>query len=278
MLVTYGSKFLFKASNAATPSTNPGTSIIPGISPTPGAWTQVMAGASLTQDIYCVTLWVHSGATTATSKCHTLDIGVDPAGGTAYVARVSNILCGLSSTGITGGRWYYLPIRIKAGSSVAVRIMGNAATAGTVMVMARFNGQPTQPEMVWASNYSETLGYVSGALGTGLTPGNSGVDGTWVSLGTVTRAMSFFQLGVQCNNATITALTYYFDLAYGNGTSKHIIQENVPVLIQGTAETLASPMWPFAYCEVPSGATIYVRGSCSGTTVTGWNATAVCFG
>lgn len=57
-----------------------------------------------------------------------------------------------------------------------------------------------------------------------------------------------------------------------------MIIENMPVMIGGTAETFSNPLMTEGYCEVPAGATLYIRGSCSGSTVTGWNAVAVGIG
>lgn len=278
MLATLGSRFCWTYNNASAPNVTPGTSVTPGASNAEGSWTQIAAAASITQDVWGILLWINGGNTSTSAKNHALDIGVDPAGGTSYTERVANMLCGQSHAGSTGGYFYYLPLFIKAGSAVAVRIQGSAGTAGTVRVAAKFFGKPSRPEMVRAGSFAETIGFVSNAVGTSFTPGNSGAEGSWVSLGTTTRALWWWQLCVQINNTTTTALNYACDLAFGDASNKHMIIQDLPVILNGTAEQTTQLLVPNSYCEVPAGATIYVRGSCSGTTVSGFNATAVGIG
>jgi len=273
-------QFNWKFSNSTTPSLTPGTSVVPGASNAEGAWTQVATAANIAKDVYGVWLWVNAGNTTATAKMHLLDVGVDSAGGTAYLPLVSNLQCGQSAAALNGGIFFYLPLFIKAGSAVAVRVQGLQATAGSVRVAATFYGSPSHIELVRAGRYSETIGTIASSCGTSITPGSTAAEGAWVSLGTTTRAMWYWLLSIQCNNGTTTALAYTFDLAYGDATNKHIITQDLQVLLAGTAEqtTIIAPP-PFdLYCHVPAGATIYARGSCSGTTATGWTALATGIG
>ena len=137
-------------------------------------------------------------------------------------------------------------------------------------------GRPTNPEAILVGQYSETVG--NGTFpGTPFTPGNSGAEGSWVSLGTTTRPTWWWQLCAGYSGTTLTSLMYYLDLAVGDGTNKHMIIENMPVFIRGTAETWAHDKTLDGYWEVPAGATLYVRGSCSGTALA-LRATAVGIG
>lgn len=274
-------RFTWKYSNMSTASTTPGTAITPGASNAEGSWTQIATAANIANDVYGILLWIAGGNTSATAKNHLLDIGLDPSGGTSYTEKISNVVCGQSSNAVNGGIWFYFPFFIKAGSSVAVRIMGLAATAGTVRVGATFYGKPVNPERVLTGQYSETIGTVASSGGTSFTPGNSNAEGTWVSLGTTTRNLWWHQLGVQINNSTTTSLAYKIDLAYGDATNKTMIIENLDVVLPGTAEQTTIPNYNAmieGFCEVPAGSTLYVRGTCSGTAVTGWNALCVSIG
>lgn len=280
MLAQIGvNRFSFLYSNHAAPTLTPGTSVVPGASNVEGSFTQVASGANIAQDIYQVNLWVCIGATVTNSKQHLLDIGIDPAGGTSYTTiPISNIVCG-NSLGLTGpsaiaGLFFQFPIFISAGSSVAVRIQGSNATAGTVRVAVDFFGQPSHPEMIRVGQYSETIGAITNSSGVAFTPGNSGAEGTWVSLGTTTRALWWWQLCCQCDNAAQANLVYAMDLAVGDGTSQKIIIENLPMFTT-TGEATSSTFAAGCFCGVPAGAELWVRGSCSGTTDTGWNAVAV---
>lgn len=254
------------------PSTTPGVSVTPG-NGSKGTYVQLASGANLTQDVYGIWINVNTGSTSATARPIRLDLGLDPAGGTSYTAKIPNILCGASAALATGmGYRYYFPLFIKAGTSVGVCAQG--IETATLRVWAKFYQRPTNPDLVRAGMWAETVGTLSGADGVSFTPGNSGTEGSWASLGTSVRACWWWQVSCQINNGTITALAYFIDLAWGDGTNKTMIQENVPLIIPGTAETINFWNAQVGFADVPAGATLYVRGTCSGTAVTGFSALA----
>ena len=273
-------RFNFVYSNYDAPSTTPGTSVTPGATNAEGSATVIATGSNISQDCYGVYLWINAGNTSAAQKNHLLDIGIDAAGGTSYTYVVNNIQCGQSAAALNGGIHIWLPLFIKAGSQVAVRIQGSNGTAGTVRVAAKFFGQPSHPHLVRAGVYSETIGTVSGSAGTSFTPGNSGAEGTWVSLGTTTRALWYVIPTINISNATTTSLAYHIDLAWGDGTNKVPIVTNMIMVLPGTAEQTTTLLLPpgDGYCDIPASATLYVRGTCSGTAVTGFTCLAVGIG
>jgi hypothetical protein len=266
MLGNYGYSFGWSYSLQANPSTSPGVSVTPG-SGSKGSYVQLCSAANMAYDCYGILLWVTAGNTTATIRDILLDIGTDPAGGTSYsqVIGINNIFVPQASNAIQGGRWFYFPLFIKAGISVGAR--GQASNASTFAVTARFFGRPSDPDMCMAGQYSETIG-VSGNGGTPFTCGNTAGEGSWTSLGTTTRACWWWQLAAGHNVGTTTAQMYFFDLAYGDGSNKHLIIENLPQINPGSAEASGNPLWPLGYWYVPAGATLYVRGSASGTSET----------
>lgn len=280
MLHNKHNEFNWWVDNYATPSATPGTAVTPGASNAEGSWTQIFSAANVAYDIDLLYIAIGGGNTTGTDKSHLVDIGVDPAGGTSYSAIINNIVCGQSQTVTTGWTDFIFPIRIKAGSTVAVRCQGVAATAGTIRVVCRGYGRPSRPAMLHSGQYSETIGTVTGSGGTSFTPGNA-AEGSWVSLGTTTKDLWWWQLGVQCSNGTITAQYTHVDLAYGDATNKKMIIESLSIGWYGTAEIAAWTL-PFyhieGYCDVPAGSTIYVRGRCSTTPATGYNALAIGIG
>lgn len=256
----------------ANPATTIGTSVVPGASSAEGNWTQVASAANIANDIYGFYMLVHSGATSTSAKNHVLDVGVDPAGGTSYTAIISNLVCGASPALTAAGlREHYFPMFIKAGSSVAVRIAGGAATAGTVRVAMRFYGQFSSPMQVPVGTYSESYG-VTGTSGTSITPGNA-ADGAWTQVGTTTNPIWWWQLGYQINNGTITAEYTYLELGVGDATNKFSVFK---VMHGGTTgETCglagqAQLLWHNAYYPVPSGTNVYVRGRCNNAPDTGY--------
>lgn len=281
MLGTLGSRFGWKYSNFSAASTSPGASITPGASNAEGSWVQVASSANMAEDAYWIVAGITGGSTSGSAKNHLLDIGIDEAGGSSYTAIISNIVCGQTGFYAQSGDFFIFPIKIDAGSSVAFRVQGSNATAGTVRGQFTAYGKPSRPELVPVGAYSETIGTITNSNGVSFTPGNSAAEGTWVSLGTTSKDLWWWQLGVQCDNGTITALNYHVDLAFGDSTNKHMIIEDCPIHFPGTNEQKTGGhliRMPEFYCPVPSGAELWVRGSCSGTAVSGWNAVAIGIG
>lgn len=284
MLLNRFSSFAFEINNwpsAPPASTGFGTSVVPGASDAEGLWTEIATAADVAHDCYWIFIWVSTGFTSTASKQHLLDVGVDPAGGTAYTPRVINAPCG-GSTNVnnTGGPQKFLfPLLIPAGSSVAVRIQGSHATAGTVYVAYRMLGQPNRPEQVPIGQYSETVGITTGTLGTSVVPGN-GVYGSWASLGTTARNTFWWQLGVQCDNATTAAESLYFELAYGDGSNKRLISRYFFVTLgtENLGDWSSGNFSPSCLTEVPAGETIYCRAACNNPPDTGYNVAAIGIG
>lgn len=264
----------------SNPTATPGTSVTPGASNAEGSWTQIASAANIAQDVVSFILRVIAGATASASKPHVLDVGIDPAGGTSYTEVISNIVCGSSGTFLAmPGHFFLFPFRIPAGASVAVRIKGANGTAGTVRVAAEFHGQTSNP-MFPVGSIAETIGTVTNALGVSFTPGNA-ADGSWVDLGATTNPLWWWQLGYQIDNATVTAEYTYIDLAWGDGSNKHIIKrlmhggdtsERIGDLFAGNLNPCNS------FAPVPAGAHLYVRGRCNNAPDTGYNAVAIGIG
>lgn len=254
------------------PASTMGTSVVPGASNAEGSWTQIASSANIAQDIYGIYLQIHSGASSAAAKLHVLDIGVDPAGGTSYSAVITDLVCGASpALTVAGAREHYFPFFIKAGSSVAVRIAGSNATAGTVRVAARFYGQRSEPAVFPAGTYSESYG-VSGTSGTAITPGNA-ADGSWVQVGTTALPIWWWQLGYQINNGTITAEYTYLELAVGDASNKMSVFKVMHGGTTGETCGLAAQtqmLWHAAYQPVPAGTNVYVRARCNNAPDTGY--------
>lgn len=265
----------------SNPSATPGTSVTPGASNAEGSWTQIASSANIASDVYGFSLQIAAGATSAAQKDHLVDVGVDPAGGTSYTSIIDDIVCGASPAfTVAGIRMFYFPYFIKSGSSVAVRVQGNNATAGTVRAIARFYGAPSVPEAFRTGHYSESLGTITGSAGVSFTPGNA-ADGSWVSLGTSARDLWWFQPGYGISNATITAEYTYIEYAWGDASNKRRIFQVMHV--GTTGETVGLKMqehllpW-LAYHPVPAGSTFYVRGRCNNAPDTGYHANLIGIG
>lgn len=265
MLAGFNTGYNWSYSLQTTPSTTPGVAVTPG-SGSKGSYVQLASGANLTKDCYGLLLWVVAGSTSGAIRDILIDIGLDPAGGTSYAQTggINNIFTPQAGAAIQGGRFFYFPLFIKAGTSVGARAQSNSTSS--VRVVARFYGQPVNPQNTRVSEYSETIG-VSGNGGTPFTCGNSAAWGSWTSLGTTSKACWYWQLAWGHNVGTTTAQMYFAELGYGDGSNMVTIIYCMPMFNPGTSEASSSPFYP-AVWEVPAGSTLYVRGSASGTAET----------
>lgn len=263
------------------PASTVGTSVVPGAANAEGSWTQIASSANIAQNCYWIYMQIHSGATSGSAKNHLLDIGVDPAGGTSYTAVISNLDVGASpSLSVAGAKEFVFPFFIKAGSSVAVRVQGSNATAGTIRCAARFYGQPTRPECVPVGTFSQTFGTITNSNGNSVTPGNA-ADGSWVDLGAVTNPLWWFQVGHGIDNATITAEYTYIEVAWGDSSNKVSMFKVMHGGTTGETAGLACQTQMLAcaaYNPVPAGANIYIRMRCNNAPDTGYHATVVGIG
>lgn len=260
------------------PAATIGTAVTPGSSNALGSWTQLLS--ALTYAATGFYIQVHSGATSGAAKLHLLDIGIDPAGGSSYTAIIQNFVIGSSpALTVAGNREHFFPLRIPAGATVAARIRGSNATAGTVRIAIRAYGRPSVPWALPVGSYTETLGSITtgSTLGQSITPGNA-ADGGWADLGTTTLPLWWWQLGYQINNTTITAEYTYLELAYGDASNKVTIFKIMHGGTTGETAGLAAQTqlcWHAAYNPVAAGENIYVRARCNNSPDTGYNVSVV---
>lgn len=254
-----------------------GVAVTPAVG-SKGSWVQTASAANMGRDAVGITVSVSSGTTSATVRAIALDIGVDPAGGTAYTTVISNVLCGnATGSGAAGGYSLYFPIRINAGSTVAVRAQGT--TTATTTVLVTFSQGESCPGTVWSGSFSETIGTMSGALGVSYTPGNV-AKGSWALLGTTTRNLKYWQASAQLNNTVVAANFQYIDLAYGDGTTYVPIFNDLVVSFPTANEDAAQFLFPTCqhFCDVPAGSNIYIRAASTSAPATGYNALAIGIG
>lgn len=254
------------SSQAGTrPATNYGHTVTPGNN-TKGSWLQIFTGAQIANEVYWIWVCINSGNTSAAAKDMIVDIGIDPAGGTAYTVLLPDLLCGMSNNMTDGPFFYNFPIRIPAGSSVAARASVNNATVGTVRVWLKVFGLPSRPDLIKVGHVCSAYGIVAASSrGTLHTPGTT-AEGAWTSLGTTSHRNWWWQIGCAINDATITAAAVWFiDLSYGDATNKHIIIEDSTSLEVSSSERLGFGVHSPAACysAVPSGQELFIRSQYS---------------
>jgi len=232
------------------------------------AWAELTDGANVTTDVWFVqvTFLSNQGA----SRNTIVDIGIDPAAGTSYSVLIPDLLasCASNTGGGPNGSSYFFPIHIPAGSSIAARASINNGTVGSFTCYMVLYGKPSRPEMTWKGQKIEAIGITAASsAGTAVTSGGVS-EGTWTSLGTVTRQAHWFQQGFGVNNATMASVRYGMDLSAGSAGGQIMLIEE-QIVHTSTSETVDTTDGLPSGVVVPAGSTIYGRLQCSGTADSG---------
>lgn len=231
-----------------------GFTVTPGVGAM-GSWVNVITGAQLTFDCQMLVINVNGNAAASQNRASVLDIGVDPAGGTAYQSVIvggPGILIGGAgfAYGYTcDGLTFRFPLRIKAGSSIAVRAQGGNA-AYTFGATAGAFGQHTDP-LYRSGTFIESIG-VSGITGTAIdtTTSPSGSQGTLTNLPASTKQLFSYGLQVQVNSTTIANRQARFEISAGGVP---IIESQHVQFITEVYGTSFGPVWNVNNIELPVG-------------------------
>lgn len=266
MLFTPANSWNFNLSNitAVRPAAGWGTVITPGTAGTKGAWAQVFTGAQVEREIFGILVFINNNSSSATTRNALVDIGIDPAGGTAYSVVIPDLIGGHAAPTTVGGIYYYFPLYIPAGSSVAVRAVGTVAT--TFNVALRVYGAPRRPDSVVCGTKVSAFGAtLASATGTTVTAGTT-ADGAWTQLGTATTHPTFWwQCGMTCVDTTMSANAHTMDISVGDASNKDIVLENALAVFTAAEQSLMLPAVIQAYDRTPAGVLVYGRVQCSGT-------------
>jgi hypothetical protein len=250
---------------ASRPSTTLGASVTPG-DDTYGSYATVLAGASVTDDVYGIVLNVNSAATSGSRKDCLVTIGVDAAGGTSFSTLIPDLLC-CDAGSYPAGCWYFFPLFIKSGTSIGAKASVNNATVGTVNVNVILLCNPRRPESIRCGTKVAALGAIDGSnsVGVAITSGTTG-EGAWTGLGaTLSDDCWFFGLGWDVNSAAMAALSYHVDFAIGDGSNKLVVIQDMLVNTTAAEAAHKGPNFCYGYAEGQAGTTPYVRMQCSGT-------------
>lgn len=256
---------------AVRPSTTAwGTSVTPG-SNAMGTATSLTVTA--TKACYGVCVAFSASATSGAIRNGLTSIMMDPAGGTTYTTTLLPYLMS-GCAGPYGGAspgvlWYYFPIYVPAGATLAAQSQANTTLTAIRVAIWLFT-DPTNPESLVYGHKCEAIGAVTASSqGTAVTAGTTS-DGTWTSLGSSTQANFWWQQGFQISNATITAMVYSAQLsADNNATTPKIITDDLIINTTSLEQMGYSNPATFNRCLCPvlSGTAIYARTQCSGTAV-----------
>jgi hypothetical protein len=256
-------KVICSVADGTRPSSGMGATVTPGNN-TYGSYAQMIAGSSVTDDVYGVWLNFHGILSSGLAKDALVTIGIDAAGGTSYTDWITDILascassCGGSSTGFTGGGCsFYFPVFLRAGASIAAKASVNNATVGTARAHCKLYCKPSLSQQVNPGTFVQTFGATTASSsGTVVTPGTV-AEGAWTEIGTLTKPLRWLEYGIGINSATMTANTIHVDVAIGDASNKKVVIQSEYVETN-TVELITK--YEASYpCVGAVGAKIYAR-------------------
>ena len=249
---------------ATRPATGWGASVTPGTGGTKGNWTQVFTGTQINTEVFGLLIFINNNSTSATTRNVLMDIGIDTAGGTTYTVLVPDLIGGHAAPTTVGGIYYYFPIYIPQGSSVAARATGTTATAFNVALTCY--GKPRRPDSVVVGTKVSAFGAtLATATGTTITAGTT-AEGAWTQLGSdTTRPIFWWQCGMTCVDTTMTANAHTMDISVGDATNKDIVLQDAMAIFTAAEQSTMLPAVTQSYDRTPVGQLVYGRVQCSGT-------------
>lgn len=240
-----------------------GTAITPVQNGAGGGYSTLLAGASVTHDVFGILINVNSVAISGAARDCLATLGFDPAGGTSFADFVS-LLCGQASAyaapagnGVGGGHSFYFPLWLRAGTTIGMRASVNSADVTDIRGFVRLFCQPSRPELIWCGQRIEQLGVTAlSSTGIGVTAGTA-AEGTWTEIGTTTRHHRYYEFGFGMNDGTASSNAYNVDVSVGDATNKKIVQLDAFVG-SNTAEATSKPACPM-WAQSAAGDKVYAR-------------------
>lgn len=245
-----------------------GSSITPGNNAY-GSYVSLIAGASLTDDVYLIDICVNNVGIASTARDCVVSLGLDPAGGTSFTGVV-DLVCGpaalYGSGSLLGGTWYRFPYFIKAGTSIGMAGAVNSATLTAFSAYVVCYCRPSRPDAVTVGTYIDQYGVaLASSAGTAITPGTTS-DGAFTALGTAMRPGWWMEFGYGVNNSAMSAAMIHADVAIGSGASLKSAISNAMVSTT-SGDQLAKHRGADGVAIVATGDVIYGRSQAGAGTV-----------
>lgn len=245
---------------------------------TKGTAVSLLAGASVTEDVYGIAIGASGITGSGTGITMYLgDLLIDPAGGTSWATIINNLAFN-SPYLILGGYWYYFPLYLKNGTSIGMQVQCSTANI-TLRAMVRVFGKPSRPDLVKCGTKVRTFGANTGSTtGTALTFGTAAMGSLSASLGTTADDLYWWQGGILINDGTRGVCGYSMDVLAGDGTNNVVCAENIFYGEDTTSERGGKT--PFGtrlpWRNIAAGNNIYIRGAATTTPET--NTSGVVYG
>jgi hypothetical protein len=199
----------------------------------------------------------------ATNTNMLVDIGIGPSGGGSETVMLPNLLAGWAAPGQIGiGRMFAAPIFIPAGVALSARAQSLESDDTVGVCPWIYAGSAGLFSHL--CNRADAYGVnTTGSVGTLITPGSTGAEGSWTNVGSATsRNYDGLVFMAQGSNTDVdmTARAYHFEV--GDGTN--IYGEFYCGATSGEALFGPFPYMPLMR-PVPEGTQLQVRAESSGT-------------
>jgi hypothetical protein len=242
-----------------------GTSVYSGLQLWWGDWVNINTVA-LTYPSYGILLNLNNNFESATTHNAYVQLGVGPS-----YTDVTIVVEHLCASHVTPGmgRMYYLPIRIEPSTGGVNNYIWarhlNSAASRNINVSATFFCGTNLPGTITTCSKIVALGLNEGsAVGTSITPGASGAEGSWTQI-VASTTQDYCGLIVSGLYTTDTSLGQHlatsFDVGIGASGQEVSIGENISrtYTIETDERQMAFSVPTFA--EIPTGSRLCVRAS-----------------
>ena len=216
---------------------------------TKGTATSLIAGASITEDVYGIAIGFTGGWGSGGIRMWMTDLLIDPAGGTSWSVAIANLAANSPHICLKGC-WYYFPLYLKNGTSIGMQTQCNAGS-NNIRGLVRVFGKPTHPELVKAGTKVETFGATTASTtGVSITPGTSAMGALTASMGTTAGDLWWWQAGNLMSDSARAPHALWMDVLAGDGTnnvlcaSRSATGRTTPT--RRAARTLSAPASPTA--------------------------------
>ncbi|MGH8758331.1 MAG: hypothetical protein ACREVW_02265 [Burkholderiales bacterium] len=239
---------------------------------TKGAAGALIAGASVSSDVYGIAVLACGGNSNAAVHRFLLDLLVDPAGGTSWSTLIANIL--FHSPSFQKGLYqYFFPLWLKAGSSIGAQQQSSTAAQG-IQIGVRLLTKPSRPELIKVGYTAESYGAVTASTsGTAITVGN-GVAGAWTSVGTTAGRPWWWQAGLASDDTSMTMAGALLDVSVGDAANKRLAAEGILYSNDSTERVGKAAVGEYQpVMQAVPAETVYMRGTAPGAPDT---STTVC--
>ncbi len=232
---------------------------------TKGSWVQFFSATDIAFDVFLAQVYISDVGGSGIDTSALLDIGADPAGGTAYSVVIPDYLIGFARDSFAlDGYMAEVPVHIPSGSTVAMRHQSAQSSNTAELGLTLHGGIPTEnpyPQAGLVVAYGVTV-----STSRGVSPANAAADteGAWVEIvASTTHPHRGLTIGGQGNKLVSSGADFLIDIGLGASTSEVAIVEDIFCSLL-SAEMFKFPANGRSFRRpIPEGSRISVRAQAS---------------